>query len=93
MNGTHYARTSEAWLSQMDRNKDEIIPILGQIYGEVIYKLHESTRSMYACVRCTVDHVSCFTDVLDLWRAVRSRNKQQQGNIACLELVGTNQAV
>lgn len=35
MNGTHYARTSEAWLSQMDRNKDEIMPILGQIYGEV----------------------------------------------------------
>ncbi|CAM9519344.1 unnamed protein product [Pylaiella littoralis] len=34
VNGTHYARTSEAWLSQMDRNKDEIIPILGQIYGE-----------------------------------------------------------
>lgn len=35
VNGTHYARTSEAWLKQMDQNKDEIMPILGQIYGEV----------------------------------------------------------
>ncbi|CAN0026540.1 unnamed protein product, partial [Hapterophycus canaliculatus] len=35
VNGTHYARTSEAWLSNMDSNKDEIMPILGQIYGEV----------------------------------------------------------
>lgn len=48
MNGTHYARTSEAWLSNMDRNKDEIMPILGQIYGEVC----EFTRvfvSVYIC--------------------------------------------
>lgn len=35
VNGTHYARTSEAWLSNMDSKKDEIMPILGQIYGEV----------------------------------------------------------
>ncbi|CAM9504380.1 unnamed protein product [Scytosiphon promiscuus] len=34
VNGTHYARTSEAWLNNMDRNKDEIMPILAQIYGE-----------------------------------------------------------
>lgn len=37
MNGTHYARTSEAWLQQMDANKEEIMPILEQIYGEVCY--------------------------------------------------------
>ena len=42
MNGTHYARTSEAWLSQMDRNKAEIMPILGQIYGEVCTCIHIS---------------------------------------------------
>lgn len=35
VNGTHYARTSEAWLSRMDENKEEIMPILGEIYGEV----------------------------------------------------------
>ncbi|CBN77985.1 conserved unknown protein [Ectocarpus siliculosus] len=34
VNGTHYARTSEAWLSRMDENKEEIMPILGEIYGE-----------------------------------------------------------
>lgn len=35
VNGTHYARTSEAWLTQMDTHKEEIMPILGEIYGEV----------------------------------------------------------
>lgn len=35
VNGTHYSRTSEAWLNRMDTNKNEIMPVLAEIYGEV----------------------------------------------------------
>lgn len=35
VNGTHYARTSEAWLANMDEKKEEIMPLLTKIYGEV----------------------------------------------------------
>ncbi|MCA9407248.1 MAG: class I SAM-dependent methyltransferase [Candidatus Omnitrophica bacterium] len=34
VNGKHYQRTSEAWLSNMDKNKNKIIPILTKTYGE-----------------------------------------------------------
>ena len=34
-NGTHYQRTSEAWLQNLDRNRREIMPILTSVYGEV----------------------------------------------------------
>ncbi len=33
VNGTHYARTSEAWLANMDRNAAQIGPILARTYG------------------------------------------------------------
>jgi len=33
VNGTHYARTSEAWLSTMDENRKTITPILEKTYG------------------------------------------------------------
>ncbi|WP_199139282.1 SAM-dependent methyltransferase [Pedobacter sp. ASV12] len=33
VNGTHYGRTSEAWLANMDRHKKEIMPILQETYG------------------------------------------------------------
>jgi len=32
--GQHYARTCNAWLDNMDRNKDTIMPILADCYGE-----------------------------------------------------------
>ena len=31
--GTHYQRTSEAWLENLDRNRDRIRPILASVYG------------------------------------------------------------
>lgn len=34
VNGMHYSRTSEAWLSLLDEKKDEVMPILAKIYGE-----------------------------------------------------------
>ncbi|PTT04170.1 SAM-dependent methyltransferase [Pedobacter sp. HMWF019] len=34
VNGTHYAKTAEAWLSKMDTHKTEIIPIFEQTYGK-----------------------------------------------------------
>ena len=34
VNGTHYARTSEAWLKNMDDHKAEIMPLFEQTYGK-----------------------------------------------------------
>jgi cyclopropane-fatty-acyl-phospholipid synthase len=34
VNGTHYEKTSNGWLANMDRNKDEVIPILKDTYGQ-----------------------------------------------------------
>ncbi len=34
VNGSHYQKTSEEWLKNMDRNKDKIMPILKNTYGE-----------------------------------------------------------
>lgn len=34
VNGTHYGKTSEAWLENMDKNKKEILPILEKTYGK-----------------------------------------------------------
>jgi cyclopropane-fatty-acyl-phospholipid synthase len=33
VNGTHYQKTAEAWLANMDANEKEIRPILAQVYG------------------------------------------------------------
>ena len=33
VSGTHYQKTSEAWLKNMDANKEKILPILNSIYG------------------------------------------------------------
>ena len=32
-NGRHYKQTSNAWLKNMDREKNNILPILEQVYG------------------------------------------------------------
>lgn len=34
VNGTHYAKTSEAWLHNMDNHRDEIMPLFEQTYGK-----------------------------------------------------------
>lgn len=34
VNGTNYGKTSEAWLSNMDKHKKEIMPILENTYGQ-----------------------------------------------------------
>lgn len=31
--GTHYERTSNAWLANMDRNRAKVMPVLAQVYG------------------------------------------------------------
>lgn len=33
VDGTHYQKTSEAWLSNMDRRRAELLTVLGTIYG------------------------------------------------------------
>ena len=34
VSGTHYAKTSEAWLSNMDKHKTEIMPLFEDTYGK-----------------------------------------------------------
>ncbi len=34
VNGTHYEKTAEAWLQKLDEQRDAILPILAQAYGE-----------------------------------------------------------
>ncbi len=34
VNGTHYGKTSEAWLANMDKHKSSILPILEKTYGK-----------------------------------------------------------
>jgi cyclopropane-fatty-acyl-phospholipid synthase len=34
VNGTHYSKTSEAWLSKMDAHKAEIMPLFEETYGK-----------------------------------------------------------
>ncbi|MGZ3764943.1 MAG: SAM-dependent methyltransferase [Mucilaginibacter sp.] len=34
VSGTHYAKTSEAWLKNMDAHKEEIIPLFEETYGK-----------------------------------------------------------
>jgi cyclopropane-fatty-acyl-phospholipid synthase len=33
VNGTHYAKTSEAWLANMDANRSKLLPLFAAIYG------------------------------------------------------------
>jgi cyclopropane-fatty-acyl-phospholipid synthase len=32
--GTHYQKTADAWLDNLDRNRDAVLPILAATYGE-----------------------------------------------------------
>lgn len=34
VNGTHYGKTSEAWLQNMDKNKTHILPLFEKTYGQ-----------------------------------------------------------
>ena len=34
VNGTHYGKTAEAWLQNMDQHKAEIMPIFEKTYGK-----------------------------------------------------------
>lgn len=34
VSGSHYSRTSEAWLAKMDANREEILPLFAETYGK-----------------------------------------------------------
>ncbi len=34
VNGTHYKRTADHWLANMDRNRHSILPVMASVYGE-----------------------------------------------------------
>jgi cyclopropane-fatty-acyl-phospholipid synthase len=33
VNGKHYSKTAEAWLNNLDRQRNEILPIMQDVYG------------------------------------------------------------
>ncbi|HEX7961291.1 MAG TPA: cyclopropane-fatty-acyl-phospholipid synthase family protein [Terriglobales bacterium] len=39
LSGTHYAKTAEAWLANMDDHRAEILPLFGQTYGDTAANL------------------------------------------------------
>ena len=34
INGMHYKKTAEAWLSNLDKTRHEVLPILRDVYGQ-----------------------------------------------------------
>jgi cyclopropane-fatty-acyl-phospholipid synthase len=36
LNGVHYKKTAEAWLLNMDRRRDEVLAVLGEVYGRSV---------------------------------------------------------
>ncbi len=34
LNGRHYQRTADAWLANLDRNRDRVMPVLAETYGQ-----------------------------------------------------------
>ena len=51
LNGSHYRKTSEAWLQKMDRNREAVTALFARVYGE-----DQSTRWI---VRWRVFFMSC----------------------------------
>lgn len=51
IDGTHYGQTSEAWLANLDRNRDRVIPILAESYGpeNAVRWLHRWRTFFIAC--------------------------------------------
>ncbi|GMV26515.1 MAG: hypothetical protein AMXMBFR58_25460 [Phycisphaerae bacterium] len=51
VNGTHYGRTSEAWLANLDRNRARVLPILAATYGpaSAVRWLHRWRAFFIAC--------------------------------------------
>jgi cyclopropane-fatty-acyl-phospholipid synthase len=39
VSGRHYRETAEAWLRNLDRNRDRVLPLLRQVYGQEREKL------------------------------------------------------
>ena len=33
VSGRHYQKTAEAWLRNLDRNRDQVLPLLREVYG------------------------------------------------------------
>jgi cyclopropane-fatty-acyl-phospholipid synthase len=44
VSGTHYAKTAEAWLANMDYHRAEILPLFRQTYGETAANLLDGTK-------------------------------------------------
>jgi len=48
--GTHYARTSEDWLGNLERRRDEVLPILARIHGADAPRWYQRWRLFFlAC--------------------------------------------
>lgn len=49
-NGTHYQRTAEAWLAQLDARREQIMPILKSIYGKEAAQWFHRWRMFFMAV-------------------------------------------
>lgn len=50
VNGRHYAKTCNAWLSRQDKHREELLPLFRQVYGEEAERWFQRWRIFYmAC--------------------------------------------
>jgi cyclopropane-fatty-acyl-phospholipid synthase len=63
VNGTHYQKTSEAWLRNMDRNRPEILKLFAETYGANAEGVARDRESLRWLVRWRVFFMAC----AELW--------------------------
>ncbi len=63
VNGTHYQKTSEAWLRKMDANRDEVLELLAETYGQGLAGEQRRVEAVRWWVRWRVFFMAC----AELW--------------------------
>jgi cyclopropane-fatty-acyl-phospholipid synthase len=63
VNGTHYQKTAEAWLANMDRGRAEVLNIFGEAYGSAAEGAARKREALRWLVRWRVFFMAC----AELW--------------------------